>query len=360
MTFTSRIRLAACAFAITAAAGLAQTPKPAAPKSATVAISSTLATEGSNIRQYAFDGDPATAFVSAGNAVKGDTVTLTFDPPVSLKKIAVATGKAKAADAVDAGALECSADGEKFDSLAPFANGSAAAEPGGKKVKAIRIRVDKDLGHPLAVSEFTIDCDPPVAAYKYPIEFTVVSTDDPSLKEWAEKVARVCETEYPKINEVLKSDGFKPKTQVTMTLRSNYRGVAATGGARITGSVKYFKDHPADVGAMVHETVHVVQNYRGRGNPGWLVEGIADYYRFFLYEPGKIGRLNVNTARYNGSYRVSARFLDYLTQKYDKEIVRKLNAAMRKGAYKEDLWETYTKKKLADLGAEWKESLTKK
>ncbi len=38
---------------------------------------------------------------------------------------------------------------------------------------------------------------------------------------------------------------------------------------------------------MVHETVHCVQRYRGRGNPGWLVEGVADYVRFFKYEPKK-------------------------------------------------------------------------
>ena len=79
------------------------------------------------------------------------------------------------------------------------------------------------------------------------------------------------------ICEELMSDGFKPLTVIPMTLRSDYSGVAAAGGGRITGSVKYFKDHPNDVGAMVHETVHCVQLYRGRGNPGWLVEGVADY-----------------------------------------------------------------------------------
>ena len=43
---------------------------------------------------------------------------------------------------------------------------------------------------------------------------------------------------------------------------------------------------------MIHETCHVVQRYRGRGNPGWLVEGVADYVRFFVYEPGKAGPVN--------------------------------------------------------------------
>ena len=47
-----------------------------------------------------------------------------------------------------------------------------------------------------------------------------------------------------------------------MTLKKSYRGVAAASGSRITGSVKYFKDHPDDVGAMIHETAHIVQHYR--------------------------------------------------------------------------------------------------
>ena len=121
-------------------------------------------------------------------------------------------------------------------------------------------------------------------------------------------------------------------------MKNDYKGVAAAGGGRITGSVKYFKAHPDDVGAMIHETAHVVQRYRGRNNPGWLVEGVADYVRFFKFEPGKIGPINPDQARYNSSYRVTAAFLAYLTEKYDKEIVLKLNKAMREGRYKEALF----------------------
>jgi hypothetical protein len=133
--------------------------------------------------------------------------------------------------------------------------------------------------------------------------------------------------------------------------------VASTSGTKITGSVSYFRAHPDDIGAMVHETVHVVQNYRGRGNPGWLVEGIADYIRFFKYEPGKIGRIDPDRARYNGSYRQSAAFLAYLTDKYDKEIVRKINALLREGKYKEEVFKELTGKTVQVLGDEWKASL---
>jgi hypothetical protein len=159
------------------------------------------------------------------------------------------------------------------------------------------------------------------------------------------------------INEELVSDGFKPRSRVNMALKKSYRGVAAASGGNITGSVQYFQGHQDDIGAMVHETVHVVQAYRGRGNPGWLVEGVADYVRFFKYEPGNIGRLNVDRARYDASYRVSAAFLAYLVEKYDKEIVKKLNEAMRAGRYKDTIFKEATGKELDELNNEWRATL---
>jgi hypothetical protein len=142
-----------------------------------------------------------------------------------------------------------------------------------------------------------------------------------------------------------------------MALRSRYRGVAATSGTRITGSVRFFTEHPDDVGAMVHEVTHVVQRYQSGDRPGWLVEGIADYVRFFKFEPGNLGRINPRIARYDGSYRVSAAFLAYLVEKYDADIVRKLNAKLRAGVYTPDIWRELTDKTVEELGDEWRATL---
>ena len=110
---------------------------------------------------------------------------------------------------------------------------------------------------------------------------------------------------------------------------------------------------------MVHETAHVVQHYNGRGNPGWLVEGVSDYIRFFKFEPGKIGRINP-AAHFNGSYRVTAAFLAYVTEKYDKQLVLKLNKVMREGRYKKEIFQELTGKSLEDLDKEWTASLQPK
>jgi hypothetical protein len=101
-----------------------------------------------------------------------------------------------------------------------------------------------------------------------------------------------------------------------------------------------------------------VQRYgRTRGgtrNPGWLVEGIADYIRWFKYEPKPTGTRprNPDRAKYTDSYRTTAGFLNFVVEKHDKEIVPKLNAAMRQGKYSADLWKEYTGKTADEL---WKE-----
>src|SRR5262245_35053714 len=330
-------------------------------------VESSLKTAGGHIRQFALDGDADTFFESEKNLGKDDHFTLKFDQPVGIKKIELWTGRPNGDDFLGSGVLEVSSDGKAFKENATLSWSATRAgvqtllfekDRLPPKLLAVRIKPGEQ-DHPLVIREIKIDSDPPVSAFKYPVELALDVSDAPEMKEWGEKVVRICERSYPMINDELKSDGFKPATQITMTLKKDYRGVAATGGTRITGSAKFFQDHPDDVGAMVHETVHVVQRYRTRNNPGWLVEGIADYVRFFKFEPGKIGRNNPDRVRYNGSYRVTAAFLNYATENYDKDLVKKLNKAMCDGEYKEDLWKEFTKKTVQELDEECRASLKK-
>jgi hypothetical protein len=340
-----------CLFAPTVAGG--QTMPPIA-----AVVETTLTSAPGQIRQFAFDGNPDTYFASATNAGKSDHFTLVFDVPVALKSVSVTTGKPKGGDTLESGILEVSTDGQTFAEVAKFTNGVARAKPGEQKVKAIRVKPTSDLAHPLVIREFAVDSEPRVAVFKYPVEFIVDVSDAPEMKEWADKVARICERNYRMINDELPSEAFKPRTVVNMALKSSYKGVAEAGGGRITGSVKFFKAHPEDIGAMIHETVHIVQSYRTRNAPSWLVEGIADYVRFFKYEPGKIGKINADP-HYNNSYRTSAAFLNFVSIQYNKELVRKLNKALREGEYRETIWTTLTKKTLKELDEEWRMSMKK-
>jgi hypothetical protein len=89
------------------------------------------------------------------------------------------------------------------------------------------------------------------------------------------------------------------------------------------------------------------------------IEGIADYIRWFLYEPetkgAEITARNLERARYDTSYRITGNFLNWVTEHYDREIVRKLNSAAREGKYAEELWKESTGKTLVELGDAWKQ-----
>jgi Peptidase of plants and bacteria len=319
-------------------------------------VETTLTTLDGQIRQFALDGDAATYFASEKGPSAEDHFTIVLDELVSVKSIEAVTGRPDGERQVVGGTLEVSPDGRTFQKLTSFADGKARGGPVQGAVRAIRIKPGAS-DSPIAIRELSIASDPPLSVFKYPVEFVVSTADAPELKEWAEKAARACERAYPMINAELASDGFQPPHVIRLTLSKDYRGVAGTSRDRIVGSVEYFRKHPDDVGAMVHETVHVVQAYRRRNNPSWLVEGVADYVRFFKYEPGKLGRINSRTAHYNNSYRVSAAFLAYLVEKYDKEIVRKLNAAMREGRYDDNLIQRLTGKPQGELDDEWRATL---
>ena len=200
--------------------------------------------------------------------------------------------------------------------------------------------------------------------------FTIDTTVAPELTEWADKQLRpVVQEWYPKLVALLPSEGFIARTNVTLRFRDNMGGTpASAGGGVINCNAPWFQRElkREALGSVVHEMVHVVQSYgRVRRDdpdatrmPGWLVEGIADYVRWFLYEPqtkgAEITARNLSRAKYDASYRVTGNFLDWVVVKHDTNIVQKLNAAARGGQYRDALWKESTGKTAQELGEEWK------
>jgi hypothetical protein len=159
------------------------------------------------------------------------------------------------------------------------------------------------------------------------------------------------------ICDELAADGFRPPTRIPLVVRHDAHALAGASNGRVIVSAGYFEANPQDIGAVVHATSYVVQAYHGHSTPNWLVHGIADYIRFFKFEPGVLGPADPVTARYDGDSRETATFLAYLVEKYDPVLVRKLNAALRDGKYTDDIWITLTGKPLRELGEEWRASL---
>ena len=71
-------------------------------------------------------------------------------------------------------------------------------------------------------------------------------------------------------------------------------------------------------------------------------------------------RQNFSRVRYDQSYRQTANFLNWVTEKYDADIVAKLNAAARAGKYGDEIWKEKSGKTAQELGNEWKAQLAKK
>jgi len=202
--------------------------------------------------------------------------------------------------------------------------------------------------------------------------FVIDATDAPDLAPWSEQALKpVIQAWYPQLAAMLASDGYQAPADIALCFRNDLGGTpAAASGRAIRLNAAWFRgerDRQA-LGAVVHELVHVVQDYgrtkrtnpNFRAAPGWVVEGIADYIRWFLYEPqsrgAEITEGNLAAARYDASYRISANFLDWVTRTRDRDLVRKLNAAAREGRYSESLWEAWTGESVEALGEEWRRS----
>lgn len=206
-------------------------------------------------------------------------------------------------------------------------------------------------------------------------QFTIDTTRTPEVADWTRKIlVPVVKEWYPRLVRLLPGKGFDAPREISITFQKLDNGTPAyASGNRITCNIDWFMKNLKGeaAGAVVHEMVHVVQSYgRARRNnshaartPGWLMEGIADYVRWYIYEPqsrgAEIGRKRAPSVRYDNSYRVTANFLNWVVEKYDKELVIKLNAACREGKYSESLWKKYTGHAVQELGDQWKAELAK-
>jgi hypothetical protein len=205
--------------------------------------------------------------------------------------------------------------------------------------------------------------------YKYILD----SSESPDLHEWAKvHLMPVMEDWYPKIIGMIPVDGYTPPDTIHFTMKlattlpGHAQGVPAfASGNNVTLNANFMRDQQGGeaVGCAIHEIVHVVQfgspggSTRGRRPPTWVTEGVADYIRWFLFEPqakgAEITPRNFGSANYDSSYRVTANFFDFVIKNHEKDLMKKLNLATHTG-YSPDLWKEWTGKTAEELNEEWK------
>lgn len=141
---------------------------------------------------------------------------------------------------------------------------------------------------------------------------------------------------------------FNPEAvrQVTLTIDTAYDGVAYAHDGRVVISQTWLEKKPGDVDVVTHEVMHIVQAYPSGSGPGWLVEGIADYvrYKYGVDNAGAGWSLPdvQNDHHYSQSYRITARFLDWIETNRKPGLVKVLDTAMRTRAYTDGIWEAET------------------
>jgi len=191
--------------------------------------------------------------------------------------------------------------------------------------------------------------------------FTVTTTETPDLTAWGQRAGELCAEWYPKIAVLLASEGFEPPKEVRIIFHANKEGVADTMNDTINIAANYVRHATNDFGMVIHELTHVVQSYGRKRNPGWLVEGVADYIRLTHYEPqARRPRINPDRASYRDAYKTTAIFLEWAERKYDANLVGKLNRAMREGNFKIELFQTCAGHSVDALWQEFTDTLRAK
>ena len=191
-----------------------------------------------------------------------------------------------------------------------------------------------------------------------PLKITLDTSKAPEMAKWAAHAKSLCEKAYPMIWAQLGSPDFRPPAAIKIVFE-NKDGVAWTAGSQITCCTDWFTDNPGDYGAVIHELCHVVQSYH-KPVPGWLTEGIADYVRWFKFEPAnRRPHVDPQHAKYTDGYQTTAAFLDWIVRTKNRSFVQRLNTAARNGKYSDDLFRRYARKPLDKLWAEFIGSLKK-
>lgn len=159
--------------------------------------------------------------------------------------------------------------------------------------------------------------------------------DAPEMQAWAEQARDLVREWFPLICQFLATEEYAPPATLTLQFKPEIHVPAYCSEGTITINAKWVAEHPDDFGMVIHEMVHVIQSYPDEGDvPAWLMEGLTDYIRFYRYEPDvPRPRIDPLKSKYTDAYRTTAAFLAWLSGKYDRRLIYRLDRLFRTGGY---------------------------
>lgn len=210
-----------------------------------------------------------------------------------------------------------------------------------------------------------ISAEKPLAAQRLHLTEKAVSTPEVKLafedgasvevRAWGEEAARQVREWWPQVARLLETGNFRSPEKLVLKFKSGLKAPAFRTTEGLTVNTDWILKHPGDFGMIVHEMTHAIQDYKGvPSGAGWLVEGIADYIRYWHYEP-ETPRPAFNRAKasYRDGYGTTGAFLAWIIVQYDRRTVRRLDSALRAGKYSDAQFEEITGKALEPLWQEF-------
>jgi hypothetical protein len=166
------------------------------------------------------------------------------------------------------------------------------------------------------------------------VRVEVDTANAPQLADWAQQLKGMIGGWWPVITRTLASPGYQAPDVVHIQFHdlSPPNVGAFTRGDTVVVNLTDISAHRDDFGRVAHELVHVVQAISPGPNIAWLVEGIADYVRYYVLLPRDPRRVfNPSQVDYQRGYQPAAALLDWVERTYGAGSVRRINAAMRQG-----------------------------
>jgi hypothetical protein len=163
---------------------------------------------------------------------------------------------------------------------------------------------------------------------------------------------------YPKMATQLGWPATPLRSTFTLSSKANsgYYGAYVTGGDQMVISEEWLRDNvnrPAGQDIFIHEGMHVVQQYQG--TPGWIVEGMADWFKYYTYN--NITTTNPTAYTYMNGYERAGYFFDWISKQYKlPNFTKDLTAAATAG-YSHDFFIQQTGKPIGEL---WNQMTSKK
>ncbi|GGB32618.1 hypothetical protein GCM10011409_07530 [Lentibacillus populi] len=188
----------------------------------------------------------------------------------------------------------------------------------------------------------------------------IKGVDDPAIDPIIDEFVDLYFKVYPKLVKKYAINPWEHSRKVTLEFDPEYDGVAYADNGKIVVSTNWILENPDDVALFTHELTHLAQAYPTYNDQTvWITEGIADYARY-VYGPHngnwRLPEEVKDTDNYDSGYRVTARFLLWITQNKNHFAVDIINRALQYDIFDLRLFKTITGKSVEDLWEEYREN----